>query len=545
MDRINGIWNFHLDSSNENIRQMKFYSTVTGAVILHMLIGAVQMGNIITYITSYMRFYVSKDNNYGRNTWISSVIVLAFTIFTIISGYMTRKVSFRAVIFLGALLITLGNFLASLAVNASFEYLVVTYGFIQNAGCGLIYSIVIVTSAKWKPEYRGFIAGLIIAMDSISTFITMELQTMYFNPDNIPPDDRGYFTDPDILERVPHYFRFVTIIYIIMGAVGTLLMFVPPADVPQPSQINVSQQQTTTTAMTISETIDNNQSSSIINDGPQGLHHRHLQARNIDDILSSSSGIFPSSSLTENLIENDYLGILKEQFDHDEEYLSNINANRTNNSSDKDLTDMNNERRPIVKNYYGVRKALRTRMAMILLITFGLSTNSSYFIGAMGKPYGQTFISDDHFLSTVIAFANIANCFGSFFCGKLLDRFKFKRTMIFINCLVSASYFSFIFSYYFAHKLLYTIWIMVINFASIGFFSSHLPEVMNKFGAKHATAIYGIIHTGPVISSLALSPVFELLINYYGWFPTFLTVGFLNFISMVIIMIFYRAHTVI
>ena len=106
MDRINGIWNFHLDSSNENIRQMKFYSTVTGAVILHMLIGAVQMGNIITYITSYMRFYVSKDNNYGRNTWISSVIVLAFTIFTIISGYMTRKVSFRSVIFLGALLIT-------------------------------------------------------------------------------------------------------------------------------------------------------------------------------------------------------------------------------------------------------------------------------------------------------------------------------------------------------------------------------------------------------------------------------------------------------
>lgn len=103
--------------------------------------------------------------------------------------------------------------------------------------------------------------------------------------------------------------------------------------------------------------------------------------------------------------------------------------------------------------------------------------------------------------------------------------------MIFINCVVSASYFSFIFSYYFAHKILFTIWIMIINFASIGFFSSHLPEVMNKFGAKHATAIYGIIHTGPVISSLALSPIFELLVNYYGWFSTFLTVGFLNFAS--------------
>lgn len=415
-------------------------------------------------------------------------------------------------------------------MNASFEFLVVTYGFIQNAGCGLIYSIVIVTSVKWKPQYRGFIAGLIIAMDSISTFITMELQTMYFNPNNIPPDDRGYFTDPEILLRVPRYFRFVSLIYIVMGIVGTMMMFVPPADVPQPSQINDHEQ---SQPVTISQTIDNNQLYASM-DGPQGLTVRQLRATNIDDIVSSSSGIFPSTSLTENLIENDYLGILKEQFDHDEEFLSNIRRRNTNDPYNHYMTDTNaanNERRPIMKNYYGVRKALRTRMAMILLITFGLSTNASYFIGAMGKPYGQSFITDDHFLSTVIAFANLANCFGSFFCGKLLDRFKFKRTMIFINCLVSASYFSFIFSYYFAHKLLFTIWIMVINFASIGFFSSHLPEVMNKFGAKHATAIYGIIHTGPVISSLALSPLFELLINYYGWFPTFLTVGFLNFTS--------------
>ncbi|KAI7688545.1 hypothetical protein SSS_01632 [Sarcoptes scabiei] len=94
-----------IQNDSEKIRHFKFYSTVFGATLLHMIIGACQMGNIITYITSYMRFYVSKDNNYGRNVWISSVIVLAFTIFTIISGYMTRKVSFRSVIFLGVVLI--------------------------------------------------------------------------------------------------------------------------------------------------------------------------------------------------------------------------------------------------------------------------------------------------------------------------------------------------------------------------------------------------------------------------------------------------------
>ncbi|KAF7489185.1 hypothetical protein SSS_01632 [Sarcoptes scabiei] len=501
-----------IQNDSEKIRHFKFYSTVFGATLLHMIIGACQMGNIITYITSYMRFYVSKDNNYGRNVWISSVIVLAFTIFTIISGYMTRKVSFRSVIFLGVVLIVVGNFLTALALNGTFEYLVVTYGFLQNAGIGLIYSIVIVTSAKWNTAYRGFIAGLIIAMDSVSTFIAMEIQTLYFNPKNVAPDEDGYFTDLEILARVPIYFKFVSLIFSIMGIIGVLMIFVPEF-IP-------------------TMTDSNNQAS--------GSSDRRTDdsKTNVDDILSvSSSGIFPQSSLTEDLIENDILGILKEQFDNDSHNGREIDR--------IDSTGQSSENQPVVKNYYGVRKALRTRMAMILLITFGLSTNSSYFIGVMGKPYGQTFIHDDHFLSTVIAFSNLANCFGSFFCGKLLDRFKFKRTMIFINCVVAASYFSFIFSSFYSHKLLYTIWIMIINFSSIGFFSSHLPEVMNKFGEKHATAIYGIIHTGPVISSLALSPIFELLINYYGWFPTLITVGFLNFISMVIIMIFYRAHTVI
>ena len=89
----------------ETVRRLKFYSTVTGAILLHIIIGATLLGNIVTYITSYIRFYVSKENNYGRNIWIQSVSVLAFTIFTIISGYMTRKVPFRGVIFLGVVII--------------------------------------------------------------------------------------------------------------------------------------------------------------------------------------------------------------------------------------------------------------------------------------------------------------------------------------------------------------------------------------------------------------------------------------------------------
>lgn len=76
--------------------------------------------------------------------------------------------------------------------------------------------------------------------------------------------------------------------------------------------------------------------------------------------------------------------------------------------------------------------------------------------------------------------------------------------MIVVNGIVSAAYFSFIFCTFWSPKVLYAIWSIVINFTSIGFFSSHLPEVMNKFGDRHATAIYGLIHIGPVSRFIVL-----------------------------------------
>ena len=69
-----------------------------------------------------------------------------------------------------------------------------------------------------------------------------------------------------------------------------------------------------------------------------------------------------------------------------------------------------------------------------------------------------------------------------------------QHTMLIVNCIVAASYFSLIFCQYWQSKTLYAIWIILINFTSIGFFTSHLPEVINKFGDKYASIIYGFLH---------------------------------------------------
>ncbi len=165
------------------------WSTLVGAILLHGVIGANQLGNIVTYMTAYLRLNVSPEITYSKDMWFTSVTVLAFTLFTIIGGYMQRKLALKWVLFIGVVAISVANYATAAALDHSFMAVVWTIGFLQSAGSGMIYSNVIVISIKWFPKRRGVISGLIIALDSVATMATMIVQTEYVNPDNVQAVD--------------------------------------------------------------------------------------------------------------------------------------------------------------------------------------------------------------------------------------------------------------------------------------------------------------------------------------------------------------------
>ena len=63
----------------------------------------------------------------------------------------------------------------------------------------------------------------------------------------------------------------------------------------------------------------------------------------------------------------------------------------------------------------------------------------------MYKAYGQEFISDDHFLSVVGAFAAIFNASGRIFWGHLCDKFGYRACMGFITVAIAFLYTTFTF----------------------------------------------------------------------------------------------------
>lgn len=422
MDRLRSALAWYRQPSGPDSLAMatvKGYSTLIGAILLHGVIGATSMGNVITYMTSYMRFYVNKSANYGENIWISSIGVTAFALFTIIGGYLNRLLPYRAVISIGLLIISLATYLNTISLNHSFGMLLLTFAFMQSAGAGLIYSNVIVVSVKWFPSYCGLITGLIVALDSVASFVAMQLQTMYFNPNNVAPDPSGYFIDPVLLAKVPIYFKIVAIIFLVSGMIGVLMSFMPS---PETIQLLIS-------ASGGAATTSNAPASTSGGPAHENERTNYGAMEDGDECeLTSSGGSgntsdgFLSTSWAENLLEKDVLGILREEVENE-----NMQQQQQEIARQQQEGGTSSQTQPPPrKNYFGVRRALRTKMALVLFITFGLSTESNYFITAMGKPFGQTFIFDDHYLAAVISLSNLANCFGSFLCGKMLDRYKFK-----------------------------------------------------------------------------------------------------------------------
>lgn len=246
-----------------------------------------------------------------------------------------------------------------------------------------------------------------------------------------------------MLARVPVYFHYASLLFLLVGSVGVLLTFMPPASAVVPSQAAAhslpqgSSSSSTNYGSFESERqrlINANSSGSDLADGEDEEEDKNVE------------GVYKAAGHLKHLFESDILGVLKDELDGEEEVegggLPSSSTATTSTSRGQEMRRTssldgavdqvdnglaNNEPPPAPpkKSYYGVRKALRTRMALILFITFGLSTESSYFIGIMAKPFGQ-FIKDDKFLALIISVGNFANCIGGLICGRIMDRIKFK-----------------------------------------------------------------------------------------------------------------------
>ena len=109
-----------------------------------------------------------------------------------------------------------------------------TYGFVSAFGQNIALIPTLTTGMKWFPHRKGLAMGFVVGGFGGGALVFNYIQTAILNPNNVSPassgPDKDYFTDPDLLDRVPNLLLILSGIYLCLGMVACLLITQPPSD---------------------------------------------------------------------------------------------------------------------------------------------------------------------------------------------------------------------------------------------------------------------------------------------------------------------------
>lgn len=212
----------------------KGWLVVTAGVLVHLTLGTVYtFGNITPYITSYLRAKgINGDLTYSTSIWIFSLSAIGQGASMFIGGIMNRALGPKLTTLIGAWISSGGVALTYFAVQKSFVWVVLTYGLLFGLGVGIAYAVPLHCGQKWFPDKRGIVSGLVVAGFGGGAFIFDQVQTSYLNPDNKAADHTvdgdKYFTQDDVLNKVPGCFLLLGGCYAALQLIGCLLLSDPP-----------------------------------------------------------------------------------------------------------------------------------------------------------------------------------------------------------------------------------------------------------------------------------------------------------------------------
>jgi len=139
----------------ENVDSLR-WRVVIGGMICQICAGMLYSWSL--YINPLVNLH-----NWTRPdvAWTFSIAVLIIPVAMIFAGKLLHKIGPTKVIFLGALSLVSGLFVAS-SIHSLYA-LYFGYGFLGGIGVGFIYVTPVSVCAKWFPDRKGLITGLIVA----------------------------------------------------------------------------------------------------------------------------------------------------------------------------------------------------------------------------------------------------------------------------------------------------------------------------------------------------------------------------------------------
>ena len=458
-----------------------------------------------------------------------------------VGGMIVGKIGPRLTTLLGCAIMSTGVLLTYFLIKISFWAVLLTYGIMYGIGVGVAYIGPLSSAMKWMPKWKGIANGIVVAGFGLGALIFDAVQTGYVNPRNLDtsPDpkhpDEKYFTDPELLDRVPMLFLILGGTYAVTQLIGSLLVTDPP-----PGYLTESMNATIVDEGTPLQEVDDPQACTLYepveDDGelpPADEETGYVQVKKNSPNYGSNGNSpspphanspAPSNHSDEDPNERDIL--------RDSEKTNLLdNGEREEQTSrrrsDWDASSVSSATwtKNIVMSLRPLQ-VLRKANFYILWFMFLCNGIAVLFTATLYKFFGNSFIKDDHFLATVGSIAAIFNCLGRIIWGLVADRVSYKFALVLLSAMMTIFTLTF-YSCILAGKAMFFIWVCVLFFCIGGNFSLFPTAIARAFGLDYVSINYGLLFTSQVVAGAigaTLSTTLKSLIQYYGLM--FLVSGF-------------------
>ena len=396
-----------------------------------------------------------------------------------------------------------GVLLSFFTIKLSFWLFLLTYGLIFGLGVGVAYVGPLSCAMRWMPRWKGVASGFVVAGFGLGALVFDQVQSYYINPRNLKPNDDGFFTEKELLDRVPFLFLVLGGTYAVMQLLGSLFIVNPP---PHYSE----------------------------NNKPEGDREQHKAPKKREKKCDFENGTVTPAT------REDY----PEASSSDEKETDPLISTHSSISHSGDCKNKNiNTQSEMVEPTVQVSgahplKVMKTFNFYHLWIMFLLAGFSVNFISSLYKVFGLSFISNDQFLAVVGSTSSILNCTGRIVWGLIADRFGFKFSLV----LQSGVMTMFLCTFYATSALgesAFFVWVCVIFFCVGGIFSVFPTAMALSFGPKYMSINYGLLFTSQVSSGIIAAVLFTTLQRLLDWDGTIFMVSGISFAGFLATLAFF------
>jgi len=201
-----------------------------GGFLIQLSLGSFySFGNMMTYLTSYMRHHGSPDLTYGDFIIVQSVWGMTQGVTMPLSGFLVRWTGARPAMFTGCAIFSLGTALTYFTLEMGLPWVAFTYGFISACGQGIALIPTMTIGMRWFPNQKGLAMGVVVGGFGGGAFIFNQIQTAILNPNNVSTDGL-YFEDAALLARVPNLLLLLASLYLTLQMVACFMVTEPSVD---------------------------------------------------------------------------------------------------------------------------------------------------------------------------------------------------------------------------------------------------------------------------------------------------------------------------